>query len=212
MKNFLKIIKPILNIWAYKSRFFSFLITFTIIFYMPLDSSENSLFIRFILPAIYAIFITSAGFYFFKLAERKNYFFLNSKLFTAIYILLVPFVSWKEIFLKPEADGSRVQALTNDSFNIIRFLTKYILGSISFVLLSSFIIFVALQPEISLIDWLQILAIIIAILAIIGSPFVFIANHKKIFHSKIISWLYVIFVPLASWIDIILSPSRKNLK
>ena len=210
MKNFLKLVKFLLNIWAYKSQFFSFLITVTILFYMPLDSSENSLLFRFFLPAVYAIFIASAGFYFFGLAKRKQYFIHNSKLFTALYILLVPFVSWKEIFFKPEADGSRIHALTNDTFNIIRFLAKYILAPISFVLLSFFIIFVALQPEISFIDWLQILAIIIAILAIIGSPFVFIANHKKLFHSKIISWLYVIFVPLASWIDIILSPSRKN--
>ena len=51
---------------------------------------------------------------------------------------------------------------------------------------------------------------LLAVLVVIGSPFVYISRRKNLYTSMVLLWLYVIFVPVVSYIDIVLSRTKKE--
>ena len=212
---FKDVYKFVSYLWGYKSRAVSFLVTVVLLFYLPLDSSETSIGVKFVVPAVCAIFLFAAGLHFFSIAERKRFFVLNSKILTWLYIFFVPVVSWKEILLAPELDGSRVKSVVYDSAAIISMLAKYLLGSVaSFIvgcMAAAPFLTTSADPEMSMSS--QEILIweigLLCILAAIGLPFVYIAKRKKLFTNTKLLWLYIIFVPVVSYIDILLSRSKK---
>ena len=214
IKNVFKdVYKFVSYLWGYKSRAVSFLVTMVLLFYLPLDSSETSIGVKFVVPSICAIFLFAVGLHFFRIAERKRFFVLNSRLLTGLYIFFVPVVSWKEILLAPELDGSRVKSVVYDSAAIIAMLAKYLLGSIIVFLVGCLVIVPIssyAESEMTMNELLIYEAGLFWLLATIGLPFVFIAKRKKLFTNTKFLWLYVIFVPLVSYVDVLLSRSRKD--
>ena len=214
IKNVFKdVYKFVSYLWGYKSRAVSFLVTMVLLFYLPLDSSETSIGVKFVVPSICAIFLFAVGLHFFRIAERKRFFVLNSRLLTGLYIFFVPVVSWKEILLAPELDGSRVKSVVYDSAAIIAMLAKYLLGSIIVFLVGCLVIVPIssyAESEMTMNELLIYEAGLFWLLATIGLPFVFIAKRKKLFTNTKLLWLYVIFVPLVSYVDVLLSRSRKD--
>ena len=200
-------------LWGYKSRAISFLVTVVLLFFLPLDSSETLLSVKLIVPSVCAIFLFATGIHFFRIAERKRFFVLNNKILTWLYIFFVPVASWKEILLAPELDGSRVKSIVYDSAAIIAMLARYLLGSIVAFLVGSLVIvpiFSYAESEMTMKELLIYEAGLLWLLATIGFPFVFIAKRKKLFTNTKLLWLYVIFVPTVSYIDILLSRSKKD--
>ena len=102
------------------------------LFYLPIVPTETDRSMNIAVALIYAVFLFAVGVHFFRIACRKRFYVMNSKVLTWIYIFLVPGASWKEILLAPEPDGSRVKSVVYDSAAIVGILAKYLVGAIVF--------------------------------------------------------------------------------
>ncbi len=210
---FKDVYKFVSYLWGYKSRAVSFLVTVVLLFYLPLNPSEDSIGVRFVVPSICAVFLFAVGVHFFRIAERKRFYVMNSKVLTGLYIFLVPIASWKEILLAPELDGSRVKSVVYDSAAIAGILAKYLVGSIVFFFVGCLLVVPFFPDEGAQMTMNELVMWevgLLVVLAVIGSPFVYIARRKKLYTNTKLLWLYVIFVPIVSWVDIVLSRTKKE--
>ncbi len=214
IKHFVKdMYKFISYLWGYKTRVVSFVITFVMLFYLPIAPTETDRSMNIAVALIYAVFLFAVGVHFFRIACRKRFYVMNSKVLTWIYIFLVPVASWKEILLAPEPDGSRVKSVVYDSAAMLGILAKYLVGAIVFFFVGCLLVvpfFPDEGAEMTMNELVMWEAGLLAVLAVVGSPFVYIARRKKLYTNTKLLWLYVIFVPIVSWIDILLSRSKKD--
>mgnify|MGYP007101829660 CR=1 FL=1 len=134
--NFFKDVgKFALYLWGIKFRAMCLFATVMIMFIMPFsEKSSGDLTLQIFFPIIYAGFSVAAAFHFLKIATRKRCLVYDNAILTWLYIFFVPIVSWREIFLKPETDGSRVNAAISDIRATIRaFLIALIIALIAAV-------------------------------------------------------------------------------
>ncbi len=123
-------------LWGIKFRAICLFATVVIVFVMPFsDESSGDLTMK-IFPIIYAGFSVAAAFHFLRIATRKQCLIYDNAILTWLYIFFVPIVSWREIFLKPETDGSRVNAAISDIRATIKFFLIALIVAVVFLVIA----------------------------------------------------------------------------